>query len=917
MGTRLFVGGAPDVLYLVDLSGYVFRAYHAVAPLTSPSGEPTHAVYGTVNMLERLVRQCQPAYLAVALDAGRDTFRKEIYPEYKAHRPPAPDDLRVQMARVADIVDAFGVPVFRQSGVEADDLIATAVRHARACDLKVVIVSADKDLMPLVSDTVILWDTMRDRVFGPPEVEERFGVRVDQVRDLLALVGDTSDNVPGVPSVGPKTAKELLDAFGTLDGVFAHLDDLSKKKKLKETLATHEAQARLSQRLVTLDDTCPIEFDLERLRFGGRDIARLEALYTELGFERLLPALRQSAEGAPKATQQSATGSSAPPLPARRGTTVDVRTLVARAELDALADEARQRRRIAVAAVTADPLRGDAPVVALVVATTPGEARYVPLTHRYLGVPAQASTGDVRAALGPVLADASIAKVCHSSKSLRVALATLGVGLEGVDVDCELASYLLDAEARHDLVAIVETHTGRSLAPLDPLRQVARGRRVGLEEIEIERLAPLAGAQCEALLDTGDALQKGLDAAGLVRLLRDMELPLARMLAGLEQRGVLVDVSRLARLGTLVDRDLQRLEAEAQALVGRPFNVHSPRQLETLLFDDLGLKPLKRTKTSRSTDAETLTYLAEEHELPRLVLEIRQLAKLKGTYIDTLPSLVNPRTGRIHTRWEQAVAATGRLSSTDPNLQNIPIRTELGREIRAAFIAPPGHRIVSADYSQIELRVLAHLSGDPLLIDAFKSGVDVHLRTAMEIFEVAEREVTPELRRRAKAVNFGVIYGQGDSGLAKSLGIPRVEASSFIATYFRRYEGVRRFMDATLAAARESEYVHTLLGRRRLLPDIRSGNRMRRLAAERVAMNTPIQGTAADLLKLAMLRLAEPPTPGTRMTLTVHDELVFEVPEAEVSTAMAAVKVAMEGVYQLVVPLTVDVHSGTTWSEAH
>jgi len=928
--TQLFPAAAPDVLYIVDLSSYVLRAYHAIAPLSSPTGEPTHAVHGTVSMLERLVRQCRPALLAIAMDSGRVTFRKEIYEEYKANRPPAPTDLKQQMARCEQIVRAFNIPIFKQDGVEADDLIASAVKRAGEHDLRVVIVAADKDLMPLVSERTIMWDTMRDRVFGIQEVEERFGVRIDQVQDLLALTGDTSDNIPGVPSVGPKTAKELLVEFGTLEGIYQRIDEL-KKKGLKDKLIEHKEKAFLSRRLVNLKDDCPIIIDQAHLAYGGRDIPSLKALYAELGFQRQLQALTNEPEGAsanqgslalspgsePVSASNRPAAASSKSLPAAPVGAPEISLLTTKEELITLASELREAKGFSIAVETSTPNTLRSALVGVALAWKPGKAVYLPVGHRYMGCPKQLALGDLRELLGPLFEDSAIAKSALDLKRVDVILTHAGFRFSGYAFDAALAAYLLDPESRNEREPLVQRELGVVASSYESLTKKKRGQTLDFDELTIEEASQFVGASAVFSYHLQERLEPRLAEDGLDKLLREVELPLAALLARMEEHGVLVDTEHLAVLGRECEREIQRLEAEAHTIAGKPFNVNSPRQLETLLFDEIGLKPLRRTKTSRSTDADTLEALAELHALPKVILEIRQLSKLKGTYIDALPQLLNPNTGRIHTSWEQAVAATGRLSSTDPNLQNIPIRTELGRKIRQAFIPPKGYVLVSADYSQIELRVLAHLSQDPVLLDAFRTGQDIHTRTALEIFELREEELTREHRTRAKAVNFGVIYGQGDSGLSKSLGIARAEASSFIAAYFRRYEGVRRFMNETLERARAGEAVRSLLGRRRLLPTIRSANRAERLAAERIAMNMPIQGTAADLLKLAMLALKDPPSPGARMTLSVHDELVFEVPEAEVPEAEAKIKAAMESVYELAVPLTVEVGHGPNWNDAH
>ena len=911
MPSELFPPGSPDVLYIVDISSYVLRAYHALVPLSSSSGEPTHAVLGTVNMLELLVRERRPELLAIAMDSGRDTFRREIYGEYKAHRPPSPPDLSSQLSRCEAIVRAYCAAAYKVARVEADDIIATLVKQARESGIRVVIVAADKDLMQLVGDDVLLWDTMRNRVVGAPEVQERFGVSVSQLGDLLALMGDTSDNIPGVPHVGPKTAKDLLVEFGTLEGIYANLETI-KKKALKENLAAHKDDAFLSRRLVELKSDCDVSFDPARLRWTGRDTATLRTIYTELGFTKQLTQL-----DALEKTEAPAPAVEVARPAAALATAGEYRTLTDQGELRRLAESAARTGRLALAAAFEPDSAMRGAIIGLGFATEPGRGVYVPFAHRYVGMPAQLPQGEALEILAPVLSDPKVKKVGLDLKRLGVLLARQRTSVEGFWFDAGIASYLLDPENRHDREALSERELGiRQKSALD-LTGRGRGKKVGLDQIECGEAAAFVGASADIALRLAEHLGSRLADAGLDRVFETVEMPLARMLVELELAGVLVDTTVLRALGDDAEREIARLEREAHRAAGHEFNVNSPRQLETILFDELGMKPLKRTKTSRSTDADTLEALGEEHELPRIVLDIRSISKLKGTYIDALPTLVHPATGRIHTSWEQTVAATGRLSSADPNLQNIPIRTELGRKIRAAFVPPPGHTLVSADYSQIELRVLAHLSADPVLVDGFRKAEDVHQRTAMEIFGLTPDKVEREHRTRAKAVNFGIIYGQGESGLAKVLGIPRTEAASFIAAYYQRYQGVRRFMNETLEHARAGESVRSILGRRRLVPAIRSANRAERLAAERIAMNMPIQGSAADILKLAMLALRTPVTPGARMILSVHDELVFEVPDAEVEEAKAKIREAMQNAYALDVPLTVDAGSGRDWNAAH
>ncbi len=741
----------------------------------------------------------------------------------------------------------------------------------------------------------MLWDAMRDRVYGEPEVFAKFGVMPAQLRDLLALVGDASDNVPGVPGVGLKTAAELLAQFGTLDAIYAKLDEV-KKVKIRESLREHEADARVSRELVTLRTGSDIAFDLEALRYEGPDQERLRSLFGELGFTRFLKAL---------------------PAPAVAAVTLSAscETLLTRDALDGFVGRARDAKRLALAVLGTSPEAMRAHPTGIALAAGPGRVAYLPVGHRYLGAPVQLGLAEVRATLGPLLADAAIAKVGHDLKYSEVVLAQNGMPLAGAAMDTMLASYLLDPEAPNTLEAVAERDAGVRLTPLEGAPQKRGLPARSFEELEVGEAAARAGRFAEVTLLLEARFSPRLAEGQLAGLLGELELPLSHVLAGMERTGVLIDPRALDALGQEMMKELASLEEKAKQAAGRDFNLASPKQLEAVLFDELGLKSTKKTKTGRSTDAEVLEALAEEHALPGVVLEHRAIAKLKGTYVDTLPRLMHPETGRIHTKWSQAVAATGRISSQDPNLQNIPIRTALGKLIRRAFVAPPGQRLVSADYSQIELRVLAHLSQDPVLVDAFRNGQDVHVRTAMEIFGVDAGGVTAEMRGRSKTINFGVIYGMGESALAKRLGIPRPEAARFIDAYFERYRGVRTFLDKTLAEARRTEVVHTLFGRRRTVSDLRNTDRQRRAYAERIAQNTPIQGTAADLLKMAMVRLAEPVVPGARMVLTVHDELAFEVPESLVDQAKARIKHVMETVHPFDVPLVVDVADGLTWAD--
>ncbi len=929
--TTLPPPGSEDVLYLVDLSGYVYRSYHAVPPLSNSKGEVTHAVMGTVSMIQKIVNDRRPAMLAVAMDCRGPSFRKEIDPRYKATRPAAPPDLSGQMARCEQFAKAYNIPIYRAEGIEADDLIAAVVERANAEGVRVVIVSADKDLMQLVHDgdnRVLMWDSMRDRAYGAAEVQAKFGVPPSQLRDLLALTGDTSDNIPGVPSVGPKTASDLLKEYQTIDGIYANLASI-KRPKLREALQNHETDARMSQVLVTLKRDIDIHWDKESLRYGGANVEELRKLFIELEFTRLLDQMTaaqarlasghathvgERGAGRAAAMVAAARTSEAPPKAVPRSYTC----VLDEAGLASLLARARATGTLAVhvVATSPDPMRGE--ILGVALSASVGEGVYVPIGHRYLGVPKQLAWEPLKTALGAIFQDASVRKVGYDLKRAENILFRHGVKLAGPISDPMLAAYLLDPESPNDVKDLVRRELGTEI----PLFDEGSGRkadRIMFDQLDVERATVFAAPQAELSLAVAERLETRVLADGLGKLYTDVELPLSRVLASMERKGVLVDTSKLSTIAARVELECQALEEKAQELAGRRFAIRSRDQLEAILFDELKLPVVKRTlKGGRSTDASVLEELEDKHALPSVILEYRELDKLKGTYLDALPRAVNPQTGRIHTRFEQAVAATGRLSSTEPNLQNIPIRKEVGRLVRSAFIAPPGFQIVSADYSQIELRVLAHLAKDEQLGVAFRDRLDVHQHTASLLFGVPRPEVTPEMRRRAKAINFGLIYGMGEARLAREQGISREEARHFMAAYFERFVGVRNFMNQTVEGARAGEAVRTILGRRRFLPNLSSANRGLRFEAERVAKNTPIQGTAADILKLAMIRLGEGDVvPGARMILTVHDELVFEVPDARVEEASRRIKEAMESAFTLDVPLVVDVGHGPDWGAAH
>jgi len=854
-------------LYLIDGSGYVYRAFHAIPSLGTSRGVPTNAVYGFTNMVAKLLREEGPRYLAVVFDLPGETFRDQLYAGYKTSRAPVPDELRPQMGYVRKVVEALRLPVVEVPGVEADDVIGTLARQASQAGLETVIVTGDKDLMQLVDERTTWLDTMRDRRCGPAEVRARFGVEPALVPDVLGLMGDPIDDIPGVRGIGEKTAATLVREVGPVEEILAHLDAVERTglrgaKKIREALAREAETARLSKQLATIRRDLPVALDLERLRWQGPDTEKLRPLFAELEFTSLLRELAPS--GAVPEVEH----------------TTPRRPEEVRTALGALA---------AAGAVAIVPVGARLEALALAGPSGP------------VVVIAEADAPGALAALAPLVGDLAVTKLGADLKALRVALARRGVALAGPGFDVALASYCLNpSRAEHGIAALAEELLG-----------------VGRDDGADPTLAACRAAGAAHALKP--LLEERLRAHAMERLFYELEMPLAEVLAEMELAGIRIDVAALGALSAELGSALERLLAEIYALAGSEFNVNSPPQLRTVLFERLGISPrgVRRGKTGLSTDVDVLTRLAEQHPLPAKVLEYRALAKLKSTYVDALPVLVDPATGRLHTSFNQTVAATGRLSSSDPNLQNIPIRSEEGRRIRAAFVAAPGHRLVSADYSQIELRVLAHLSGDRALIDAFAAGEDIHARTAAEVF--ADRPPA-EGRRLAKVMNYGIVYGMGAARAAREIGVSQAEAAAYIDRYLGRYPGVRAFIDSTVAEARARGYVTTVLGRRRYLPELGARDPAVRQFAERAATNTPIQGSAADLIKLAMLevrrRLAAAGG-GARLLLQVHDELVLEVPADRLAAVESAVREAMEHVYPLRVPLEVDVRHGATWAEAH
>ncbi len=919
--------GKPS-LYVLDALNFLYRAFHALPPLKTTKGEQTGAIYGLCQMLLKIEREERPTHLTCVFDAPGETFRNQLYAGYKAHRPPMPPELAGQIGMVRTVVEAFGLTTLEVPGYEADDVIAALARIGTAAGMEVVICSSDKDLLQLCNDDVSILDTMKNRRLGPEAVREKFGVGPEQVGDVLALMGDSVDNVPGVDGIGPKTAAELINKYGTLDALLERAGEV--KGKRGEALVASRDLVRTSRELVRLRDDAPLPKTLEELHRVEPNRERLRELFHELEFFRLESQLSPTGAADIAVHAEEPVAAAPEPVPetlAPVGPPPDARLVLDRAALAELGRALEAAGAIAVAALYDGPSAVRSDLVGLAFAIPRGDAppdrAYVPICHRYLGVPTCVPEADVLAVLGPLLASPKLVKHAHDAKTLDVLLRQRGHVLAGVATDPMIASYLLDASrARHDLDLVAMTERAGEVAPRPSWMGTGRTARTGVD-IPVEEVGRRLAAEAAAVLALSHLQTPRLAAQKLDGLYRDLELPLAGVLARIEGRGVLLDSDKLRVIGGEVGLSLAALEKEIHQLAGGPFNINSNKQLADVLFGKLSLPVVRKTKTGASTDADTLEELAALHPVPAKIVEYRGLAKLKGTYIDALPALVNPRTGRLHTSFNQAVAATGRLSSSDPNLQNIPIRTEIGRRIREAFIARPGYLIVSADYSQIELRILAHLSEDPAFLDAFRSGQDIHQRTAAEVFGVPASEVTADHRRIAKAINFGLVFGQGEFGLSQVLRIPRAQAREYIASYFNRYAGVRAYMEDAIAQARETGESSTLLGRRRPLPDIRSTRAQDRAYAERIARNTPVQGTAADLLKLAMLRVdagieaGVAGAAGAELLLTVHDELVFEVPEAAVPAFGAWVKHEMESVYALRVPLTVDVGAGPTWSSAH
>ncbi len=904
-------------LILIDGSSFLFRAYHAVPPLSNPKGEPTNAIYGVSNMLRKLINDYPTEYFTVVFDAPGKTFRNEIYDQYKAHRPPMPDDLRVQIEPLHQLIKAMGLPLIMESGVEADDVLGALAQHAAQQGFKVIISTGDKDMAQLVTEQIILENTMSNTRMDRQGVIDKFGVAPEQIIDYLALMGDTSDNIPGVPKVGPKTAAKWLEQYQTLENLVANADKITGK--IGENLRASLDQLPLAKQLTTIKTDLNLPYGMADLKKQTIDTEALKEILIQLGFSSWVKTLdNQSSPATQDASSATAPATEAKPtiIP---GT---YETILTQEHFEKWLAELNNAKLFAFDTETTSLDYCKAEIVGVSFAVVAGKAAYLPLAHQYPDAPLQLDRTKILAQLKPLLENPNKAKLGQNLKYDAHVLANHGICLQGIAHDSMLESYVLNSTAtRHNMDDLAKEYLGVTTIHYEDI--TGKGvKQISFQEVPIEQAAPYAAEDADITLQLHQTLITKLqEQPSLLSLYQDIEMPLLSVLSRIESNGVLIDTGMLSQQSLELASQIVSLEQAAHESAGHAFNLGSPKQLQTILYDQLKLPIRKKTpKGQPSTEESVLQELALEYPLPKLILDYRSLSKLKSTYTDKLPLQVNDKTGRVHTSYHQAVAATGRLSSSDPNLQNIPIRSEEGRKIRQAFIAPAGYKILAADYSQIELRIMAHLSGDAGLLKAFSAGEDIHKATAAEVFGVALEDVTTDLRRSAKAINFGLIYGMSAFGLAQQLGIDNSRAKSYIDLYFARYPGVKNYMDNIRAQAHEQGYVETLLGRRLYLPEIKSKNAARRQYAERTAINAPMQGTAADIIKLAMISTDQwlfKDKPDAKMIMQVHDELVFEVAEDQLENCSNAIRKLMCSAIELNVPLLVDIGIGNNWDEAH
>ncbi len=886
------------ILCLVDGSNYIYRAFYAIRDLSNSRGFPTNAIYGFTTMLIKLLRDLRPQYIAIAFDLKGPTFRHESYDGYKATRKATPDALIPQISCIKDIVKGFGIPILEKQGMEADDIIGTLAHRYAGPELKAIIVSGDKDLMQLVSDNVLMADTMKDKTYDVAAVKERFGVGPEKVAEVLGLMGDTSDNIPGVPSVGPKTAQRLIRQYGTIENVINNVDSI-RNTPLRKAITEFADQARLSRDLATIRTDVDMAFELEDARYRGEPNTEvLRKLFKEFEFSSLLQDLKIREEAVEGAYQ----------------------LVLNKEDMLSLVERLSHLNEFSFDLVFSSNIPMQAKLIGLSFGAEPSRAFYIPIGHCYPDAPAQLEEDETLKELSSILTSGRIKKNGHDLKSALIVLAGKGIRLVALGNDTMVASYVLNP-SRHnfELAEVARDHLDKRIMTIKDLAG-SGVKAMPIGEITVEKTMLYTGQRVNAIMELSSALTGKIRRQDMADLFYKVEMPLVSVLAEMERKGVLLDLKLLAEMSREMEQLMDISEDKIYRLAGERFNINSPKQLQFILFEKLGLPKGKKTKEGYSTDMEVLAMLATGHELPAEILAYRSMAKLKSTYIDALPSLVNPETGRVHTSYNQTVTATGRLSSSNPNLQNIPVRTVEGKRIRQAFIAPEGWEIVSADYSQIELRVLAHLSEDETLIDAFKSGEDIHSTAASDIFGVFPEMVNADMRRQAKVINFGVLYGMSAFGLSKELGISPKMAQVYIDGYFNRYKKVRAYLDRVLSDAKKNGFVTTLLHRRRYLPEINNVHAAVRQFAERMAINAPIQGTAADIIKIAMLNISSQLAKkclSASMIMQVHDELIFEVPREEKEEVMALIKKEMEGVIKLKVPLKIDIASGRNWDEAH
>ena len=886
-------------VYLVDGSAYIYRAYHAITPLTNSEGLFTHAALGYINTILRIIKDKKPSHMAVCFDMKGPTFRHEMYDEYKANRPPMPDDLSCQIPYIHKLTEANGMPILKVQGVEADDLIASAARLLEKQGHRVVVVSGDKDLLLLASQSISNWEPMKDIVMDLDFIKQKYKINPDILLDYFALIGDSADNIPGIPGIGPVTAQKLLNEYDSLDNLLANLDRL-KKSKLKENLIKNHGMATLSRDLIRLKEDVPVPATLDGYKIQEKDEDALKDLYTELGFKKLLKTTEPTAQF-PRDQFQ---------------------TVTSKEELAAVGDKLASQPFIVVDTETTSLNPIDAKLVGISLALSGDEAWYIPLGHQDINdelLPGQLSFAEIKAVLGPIFASPTIIKIAHNIKYDYRVLLHNDLPLAGTLFDTMLASYVVNPARRSHKLDVLSLEL-LNLAMTSFKEVTAGDKREGcFSYVGIKEASQYSCEDVVATFLLWKHLHPLMDEMQVWSLFTDLETPIITILAQMEENGITVDPKQLQVLSEEFSGKIKTLETQIYEMTGEQFNINSPKQLGVVLFDKMGLPHGKKTKTGYSTNVKILEKLATSHDVPALILEHRSLSKLKSTYVDKLQTLIYPKTGRIHTSFNQSVAATGRLSSSNPNLQNIPIRTTEGQRIREAFIAPQGTVFMSADYSQIDLRVLAHYSQDPALLTAFRNNQDIHSQTAGEIFMVHPTLLTPEMRRVAKTINFGIIYGMSAFGLSSQLKISRKEAQTFIDRYFEHFQGVKQFMQDIVVRAQEQGYVTTLLGRRRDVPDIKATNKTKREFAERTAINSPIQGTAADIMKQATIDCADllqTQKTATKIVLQIHDELVFEVPESEVETITPLLKNAMETTYSLDVPLTVNVSTGVNLAKA-